>query len=272
MAWSERGLGTGMNGRDCIHVSVVSHGQWPMVADLLADLQRYCRETPLYVTVILNIPEWHSFGSTDYSFPVDLISNSQPRGFSANHNAAFRHGRQNKPCDYFCVVNPDVRLNDNVFPHLLAAYRDAVKIGLVAPLVLDPSGHIEDSVRPFPRPYTPVLRALGIRRAPVATRPSDRSQPDWVAGMFMLFPAHAFEQVGGFDERYFLYYEDVDLCARLRLAGLRVLVEPATAVVHAARRDSHRKLRYLFWHIRSAWRFFISPVYWRLMKSIAADR
>jgi N-acetylglucosaminyl-diphospho-decaprenol L-rhamnosyltransferase len=243
----------------------------PMVADLLSDLQRYCQNASLYITVILNIPEQHSFKSTDYSFPVDLISNLHPRGFSTNHNAAFRHGQLGRSCGFFCVVNPDVRLNQNIFPLLLSVYRDAPKIGLVAPLVLNPAGGVEDSARPFPRPYTPILRAFGMRRAPLAMHSSERFQPDWIAGMFMLFQASTFELIGGFDERYFLYYEDLDICARLRLAGLRVLVEPATAVIHIARRDSHRKLKYLLWHIRSAVRFFSSPVYRRMMNLSSTD-
>ena len=80
----------------------------------------------------------------------------------------------------------------------------------------------------------------------------------------MLFQSAAFLELGGFDERYFLYYEDVDICARLRLAGHEIVVCPWVSVVHAARRESHQKLQYLAWHIASITRFFCSLVFVKL--------
>ena len=74
----------------------------------------------------------------------------------------------------------------------------------------------------------------------------------------MLLRSSTFESIGGFDERYFLYYEDVDLCARLRLLGLEVAQTPGAFVTHHARRASHRDLRYLRLHARSMIKFFLS--------------
>jgi N-acetylglucosaminyl-diphospho-decaprenol L-rhamnosyltransferase len=82
--------------------------------------------------------------------------------------------------------------------------------------------------------------------------------PDWVGGMFMLFRRETFEQSGGFDQRYFLYYEDVDLCARLRLRGYEVAICPGAKVVHHAHRSSHRSFKYMAWHLASMLRFFLS--------------
>jgi GT2 family glycosyltransferase len=85
--------------------------------------------------------------------------------------------------------------------------------------------------------------------------------PDWVSGFFMLCRSSAFRELGGFDERYFLYYEDIDLCTRARLAGWKNAWLPGVTVVHDARRRSHRDAKYLLWHLRSIARFFASPVY-----------
>ena len=86
-------------------------------------------------------------------------------------------------------------------------------------------------------------------------------QPDWVAGMCMLFPRQAFAEVDGFDTRYHLYYEDVDICSRLWLSGYTVMVDPRFSIIHAAQRSSHRNLRYARWHLQSMLRFFRSDVY-----------
>jgi GT2 family glycosyltransferase len=82
--------------------------------------------------------------------------------------------------------------------------------------------------------------------------------------MFMLLDSKAFRTLGGFDERFFLYYEDVDLCCRIRLAGCSLTICPAVNVVHDARRASHRNLRFMKWHLASMIRFFCSPVFWKL--------
>jgi GT2 family glycosyltransferase len=78
---------------------------------------------------------------------------------------------------------------------------------------------------------------------------------DWIAGMFMLFDSTAFRAVRGFDESYFLYYEDVDLCRRLRRSGYDVIYVPGAEVVHDARRDSRRKLSLMRHHAASLLRF-----------------
>ena len=75
--------------------------------------------------------------------------------------------------------------------------------------------------------------------------------------MFMMFRADTFRMIGGFDEGYFLYYEDVDLCWRLRRQGYDVALLPMVRVIHAAQRASHRDLRHLGWHVSSMLRFFV---------------
>jgi GT2 family glycosyltransferase len=77
--------------------------------------------------------------------------------------------------------------------------------------------------------------------------------------MFMLFRREVFERAGGFDERYFLYYEDVDLCRRLAALGYRVELVPAARVVYDARRRSRgRDFRHALWHLASMLRYFSS--------------
>jgi GT2 family glycosyltransferase len=75
--------------------------------------------------------------------------------------------------------------------------------------------------------------------------------------MFMLFSAAAFRRVGGFDERYFLYYEDVDICDRLQRMNFSVMACPRSRVIHNAQRASHRNWRHLRWHLGSMWRYLV---------------
>lgn len=236
--------------RASVSVSIVSHGQAALVEVLLQDLRAHCT-TPLEVILTLNIPEVLPFDVTQFGFPVQLIRNKSAKGFAANHNAAFKLARG----DYFCVLNPDIHLQQDPFPGLLAHLSNS-KIGVVAPLVLNPFGGLEDSARRFPTPASIVGKALFRRNTADYTVDEAEVNPDWVAGMFMTFRSDIFRSIGGFDEAYFLYYEDVDLCWRLRRQGYDIALLPAVRVVHAARRASHRDLRYLRWHAVSMLRFF----------------
>ena len=247
------------DGSTDISISVVSHAQMDLVAQLLADLEAHCKDSLFELILTLNLDEPLPFGVDSFSFPIKVVRNATPMGFAANHNQAFTYATGR----YFCVLNPDIRLDQNPFHALLACLGDP-SVGVAAPLVLGTDGGIEDSARRFPGPLKILCKAFGrckgrdyvIEGAPI--------RPDWVGGMFLLFPRHIFEKLDGFDQRYFLYYEDVDICARLRLLGYEVVLCPEATVTHHAQRSSHRSFRYFRWHLQSMVRFFLSPVYWRL--------
>jgi N-acetylglucosaminyl-diphospho-decaprenol L-rhamnosyltransferase len=229
-----------------ITVSIVSHLQGALVAGLLADIAALGRDD-LRLVVTLNLPEEPPVAP---GILPAYIHNTTPKGFGANHNYALASSSD----EYLCILNPDIRFNADPFPALLEALRDP-RTAIAGPRVLNPSGAIENSARRFPTFAS--LAAKGLRFAPALDYPpgSDSMSPDWVAGMFMLARREAFRAVGGFDERYFLYYEDIDLCRRLRQRGYDIRLAAAASVVHDARKTSHRNLRYLRWHLGSILRF-----------------
>ena len=236
-----------------ISVSIVSHAQGQLLLPLLADLDRHFTTYPLEVLLTLNLPEEIPFDTDSFRFPVIVHVNTVPAGFSENHDHAFARSSG----QYFCVMNPDVRLNEDPFPALVSCLQDTA-VGVVAPVVLNAAGEIEDSARFFPTPLKIVCKALGGCRGSDYVVKDKIVLPDWVAGMFMLFRRETFEELGGFDQRYFLYYEDVDLCARLRLQSYEVALCPDARVIHYAHRSSHRDLRYMAWHLSSMLQFFFS--------------
>jgi N-acetylglucosaminyl-diphospho-decaprenol L-rhamnosyltransferase len=240
-----------------VTVSIVSHGHGAMVWALV-DRVLALPDAPALV-VTLNIPEPVPEGLDSR---VTVIRNVQPKGFGANHNAAFLHCTS----PYFCVLNPDIELMGDPFPALCSALRSG-GAGLCAPLVLGPDQAVEDSVREFMTPWRMVLRKLGM-----ATRGTELEiggppvYPDWVAGMFMLFDAAVYRRVGGFDASYFMYCEDADICTRLWQDDVCVLVCPAVQVIHHAQRASRRDFRHLRWHLASMFRYVAR--YWgRLPRS-----
>jgi N-acetylglucosaminyl-diphospho-decaprenol L-rhamnosyltransferase len=255
-----------------LHVSVVSHRQNPLVRRLLDDLSRQVRGADLMVTLTLNTREDHDFNPGEYPFSLHLIHNERPLGFAANHNRAFRHGMRIRRSDYYCVLNPDVLLLQDVFQHLIPKLGRHPSVGIIAPLVRHPDGHLEDSARRLPTPASILLRVVGRKSAIAEPRSRELSFPDWVAGMFMLFPSRIYDELAGLDEKFFLYCEDVDICCRARLRGYQVAIDPETHIIHEARRASHRDLRHFSWHLRSMLQFFASPTFFRSWRYKRARR
>lgn len=220
-----------------------------MVTSLLTDLATHCGSS-VNVILTLNIPESLLIGASTYPFQISVIRNEAPKGFGANHNAAFKQCRS----AYFCVLNPDIHFDENPFPRLINELRNP-KVGLVAPRILNINGNIEDSARRFPTPLIILRKLFGLNSELDYMIEKETLSPDWVAGMFMLFRKDVYAELTGFDERYFLYYEDVDLCRRLRKRGYDARLLPCVSAVHDARRESRRSLRHLRWHLASMLRF-----------------
>lgn len=237
-------------------ISIVSHGQMALVSSLLADLQKHCNPGTFDVILTLNIPEPLPALLAELSFVVKVLHNAVPLGFGENHNRAFAHARG----AFFCVLNPDVRIESDVFPPLALQLQSPL-VGVVAPKVVNPQGAQEDSARRFPTPLKILCKVFRGCRGSDYVMGQVPVYPDWVAGMFMLFRREVYQQVGGFNEKFFLYYEDVDLCARLWLQGLQVALIPQVQVIHQARRSSHANVAYLRLHVASMLRFFCSTTF-----------
>ena len=233
-------------------ISVVSHKQAHLVAELLSDIAAFCNPSTMMVLVTINIEETIPFKETEFPFELVIIRNPSPKGFGANHNAAFSKIK----CDFFCVLNPDIRLTIDPFSPLLAELEKA-NTGLVAPLIVDPFGKVEDSARRAITPLSIARRILKLDKGTDYILNGLPISPDWVAGMFMLFRSHAFSDVKGFDEGFYMYCEDADLCIRLSQVGYRISLIPTIAVIHNAQRSSHTTLMHLKWHISSLLKFFI---------------
>lgn len=202
------------------------------------------------IFITINVPEAEHFIS--YGLPLKVIRNPSPKGFGENHNNAFKLASG----EYFCVVNPDIRLSKDPFPELFKAV-ESERTAIVAPFVLAPEQTREDSIRYFPTISNFFKKLINLSDGCYPIRSElEPFDIEWAAGMFLLFQSSEFKNIGGFDEKFFLYYEDVDICLRMWKAGRRVLACPQAAVTHDAQRASHKKLQYFRWHMSSLFRYF----------------
>lgn len=210
---------------------------------------------PFEVILTVNVPEPWTARPEQYPFPLKVLLNSRQQGFGINQNRAFAHATG----EFFCILNPDIRIFGDPFPKLLSNF-NRPGVGAVAPQIVNSNGGVEDSARRFPTPASLVRKIIRPTGAPEYDTGHGAFSPDWVAGMFVVFRREAFAAARGFDEAYYLYYEDADLCARLRQLGWDIRVDPSVTAVHDARRESHRNPRYLIWHLRSMGRFVLKKV------------
>jgi len=233
-----------------VTVSIVSHCHWAHVRPLLNQLNTWCAPWIDRVILTLNVPERLHIDA-DLAFPVEVVHNPRPRGFGPNHNTAFTRAGTT----WFLVMNPDLRIDEDVIGSLLS--RADAGAGLVAPRIQEPGNS-------QPEPYrTLVTPAELLRRRRQDHVPPEF--PSWIAGMFMLLRTSAFRDVKGFDERFFMYCEDVDLCARLQLAGWHLEVVTDVIVHHEAQRDSHSSLRAFCWHMASFIKLWTSEAFWKYL-------
>lgn len=228
-------------------MSIVSHGHGLLVRRLLAQVAATGARQVARVVLTHNQPDALVPVPPD-GWPFELIErfNPVPAGFGANHNRAFG----DCATTYFCVLNPDIELLDADIWNQLVCGAQTPKAGCAYPVLLNPDHSRQDSERAAITPLALLRRHL-LRQSEART--------DWVSAAFWLVPARVYRQLGGFDERYFMYCEDTDFCLRLQLAGW-TLVPVAARAVHPASRSSRRAWRPLGWHLRSLWRLWTGPV------------
>ncbi|RST54320.1 glycosyltransferase family 2 protein [Variovorax sp. MHTC-1] len=251
-------MSTSPSSSPAVTVSIVSHGQLELVRPLLEQLDRFSRALTAKVVLTQNIAEPDLLAGTQWGFEIERIENAVPLGFGANHNQAF--DRCTTP--WFLVLNPDIRFDRDVLAPLIA--QAAPDSGLLTPRILEPGKSAPEQHRAIITPLEILRRKRPDYELPLV--------PDWIPGLFMLFRSEAYRQVGGFDERFFMYGEDFDICARTRLAGWRLQVAEDLTALHDAQRASRTSLRHLYWHVTSLLKVWLSGAFWRYRKLAARYR
>ena len=148
-------------------------------------------------------------------------------GFAAGVNRII--GRSTAP--WLLLLNPDAWLEPHALTRLLDAAHHSDRLAAIAPRIERPGGELEESTHPFPSLRVASLSALGLRNVVQWSHDESRSV-DWAIGAALLLRRRAIDDIGGFDERYFMYAEDLDWCWRARQRGWGIRLEPAAVVRH----------------------------------------
>ena len=212
-------------------------------------------------------------GSRDRSGVVELCRQFGARALTLMHNlgygAAANRGARLARADYIAVANPDIVFQAGSIPALVRFLDEDPSAGVAGPRLEYPDGTFHPSARRFPRlryilagRRSPLLRLWpGYPRARefLYLGDEDSSAPvrvESIVGTFMVFRRRAFEEIGGFDERFFMYAEDIDICRRLS-GNWGVYMLPGASVMHAVGQSRRRsRLRSEYHRLRSHRLFF----------------
>lgn len=217
------------------------------------------------VIVVDNASTDGSSGLVRTGFPqVKLVDNKLNMGYARAANQAILNSRG----QYIFVLNSDTKIFPGAIDSLLRFANSHPEVGAIGPRLVNSDGTLQLSCRRFPsfgmgvghavlglffanNPYTKKYRLADWDHA-------SATEVDWVSGAAVLLRRDAVSQVGLFDEAYFMYVEDVDLCYRLWQANWKVYYQPAAVVMHyIAQSSSIRSPQMVIEHHRSLYRFMI---------------
>jgi N-acetylglucosaminyl-diphospho-decaprenol L-rhamnosyltransferase len=232
---------------------VVSHGQARDLERCLPALAPQVDE----LVVVANVPG--SVGALPDG--ARLIENERPFGFAANLNRGIRE----TTAELACAVNPDAVPRSGAVAALRSFAETHPRCGVAGPQMVFPDGRWQPSRRRFPTVGGTLVRRTPLRRVVrpgrahylIDERPTEPVEADWMLGGFLLLRRTMLEELGGFDEGFRLYGEDIDLCYRAAKAGWDRWYVPAAVVEHAHQAVTDRRFltRRTVWHWRGIVRF-----------------
>ena len=234
-----------------LEVVIVSYRCGPMLRECLRSLQQHSPALGLRITVVDNDSGDGTADVVRREFPdVRLVALDENVGFSAANNLVLRE----TIAEYVLVLNPDTRICEGTLDALLRLMDANERIGIAGCRLVQEDGTFDHAARrSFPTPASALghfLRVGRSERAPAALAayraPDVGEGPvDAVNGAFMLMRRAMLDEIGLFDEGYWMYMEDLDLCYRAARAGWITWYEPSVEAIHikAGTSGHHRRLR-----------------------------
>lgn len=194
---------------------------------------------------------------------ISVVENPHVAGYGENHNINLRRSSGR----YFVIMNTDMTVTPDIFASMLKFMDSAPDVGASCPKILNPDGTIQGLNKLYPsvwdlflRRFMPVPLRKYFKRRMDAYEMRDRDNDSVyevpaMSGCFMFCRADLLKELGGFDEGYFLYFEDYDLARQIQRTH-RTLYFPGAQATHFWARSAQVKLRYMMYFFRSAFRYF----------------
>jgi len=260
-----------------LSITIVNYHSEKPLRKFLQSLEAYRPEFLHEVIVVDNSQSREEMRDLQEDFGewLQVIEVHQNLGFGAAQNKAVKKAKG----EYILIANPDMEVTEASLKDLLDYGHDIKDFGIIGPQLIYPDGDVQESCRRFPRFSDLLVNRLrflpGFNKRARSYLMEGRSlskptQVDWLVGAAMLMKRDRFEELGGFDERFFLFFEDTDLCRRAKEVGYDVWYFPESQFVHSRQRLSDSRIpgmwifKKTFWiHLSSALKYF-----WKWRKTV----
>lgn len=221
--------------------------------------------TPLSKKLFLiDNTENKEFNNLFHQKEIEYIAVGKNIGFGAGHNIIL--DRIVNLSYHHLVLNPDVSFKPTVIPNLITKLKRHEIVSMIAPKVLFPNGNLQHSCRRYPKvsellarrfPFLSPIFKSKIYKGKYADKDLEASFfADYIAGCFHLYKTKDFIKIKGFDERYFLYMEDVDICKKINIIDKQKLYYPKEEITHVLKQGSSKSMKLFFRHTSSAVKYF----------------
>ena len=188
-----------------------------------------------------------SFDGVSYIFSGDNL------GFGKGHNLAFKNLKEKS--DIHMIINPDVYFYSDEISSFLSWFYEQKEISLATTKVCYPNGENQNIIRNVPSIFDLIKRKLKIANGELYIEDNCIKEVPFAHGCFFIFKTEVFEKLGGFDERFFMYMEDLDIFLGAKKYG-KTVINTNYKIYHEFRKGSSKSLKLLLWHISSAIKFF----------------
>lgn len=196
---------------------------------------------------------------------IEYIGVEKNIGFGSAHNKILQETQNIS--EFHLVLNPDVSFGETVIPNLITELKKDDSIAMIAPKVLFQNGSHQYSCRRYPNAKELIVRRFSFLKIFFKKiiykgeyREKKLSEPffaEYLTGCFQLYKTKYFFELNGFDERYFLYMEDVDICKKIDGLGKKKLYYPKEEIVHVLKQGSSKDLKLFLRHTSSAIKYFL---------------
>ncbi len=204
---------------------------------------------------------------------IKLIANDKNRGFAAGNNQGIREAKGK----YILLLNPDTEFTENSLKKVFDAMESDASIGVLGCTLLNPDGSLQPSVRRFPRLRDIIIIFFKLHKlfpsllnrylaknfdydhplAPSLVKEGEVKEVDQIMGAFFCIRKSVIDRIGLLDDKYFIWFEEVDFCRRAKAAGFKVVYWPGTSIIHHGGQSFGQApiVKKQWWFFRSAWRY-----------------
>ncbi len=253
-----------------IHISIiiVSWNTCQTTCNCINSIYEYTKNLLFEIIVVDNNSSDDTVKTIQKDFPhVKIINNSENLGFGCANN----QGMDISNGDYLLLLNSDTILTEDSLSKIYLFAKENPNAGVIGCKILNPDNTLQHSCVNYPRLKDKLFFALGLSYCFPKSKVFNHERMQWwkhnkvceveaITGCFMLVKKQIFEETGGFDERFFMYCEEIDWCKRITNSGWKIIFTPCTHIIHyggvsALKHDSKRSLlidksyvKYMFKH------------------------